>query len=105
MFGSHTDLHIYIKEVAPHVDGVIAVLTEKSIEWSTQSAKVVNSIKADSTDSRLYKSLCEVTDCLYTTLVLYTEVRWISWVKVPKTLYELRHEVRFLKIAKFHESE
>ncbi|GBL98776.1 SCAN domain-containing protein 3 [Araneus ventricosus] len=63
------------------------------IERNNQSVKVVNFIKGNSTNTRLFKSLCGDMDSLHTTLLLHTEVRWISRGNVLKRLFELRHEV------------
>ncbi|GBL98806.1 hypothetical protein AVEN_8680-1 [Araneus ventricosus] len=46
-------------------------------EVLNQSVKVVNFVKVNSTNTRLFKSLCGDMGSLHTTLLLHTEVRWL----------------------------
>ncbi|GBN82281.1 Zinc finger MYM-type protein 6 [Araneus ventricosus] len=69
-------------------------------------------VQADSTNTRLFRSLCEDMGSLHTTLLLHTEVRWLSRGNVLTRLFELRHEVEmfsedhpFTLSSKFYESE
>ncbi|GBO17034.1 Zinc finger BED domain-containing protein 5 [Araneus ventricosus] len=81
-------------------------------EVLNQSIKVVNFIKANSTNTRLFKSLCRDMGIQHNTLLLHTEVRWLSRGNVLTTLFDLRHEVfmffedhPFTLSSKFYESE
>ncbi|KAL4153622.1 hypothetical protein QTP88_001468 [Uroleucon formosanum] len=58
------------------------------------SCKVVNFIKSRHTNSRIFSLLCEDMGSLHKTLLLHTEVRWLSRGKVLTRLFELRHEVQ-----------
>ncbi|GBN95580.1 Zinc finger BED domain-containing protein 5 [Araneus ventricosus] len=80
-------------------------------EVLNQSVKVVNFIKANST-TRLFKSLCGDMGSLHTTLLLHTEVRWLSRGNVLTRFFKLRLEVHmffedhpFTLSSKFYESE
>ncbi|XP_043943211.1 zinc finger BED domain-containing protein 5-like [Protopterus annectens] len=59
-----------------------------------EAVKVVNFIKSKSTNSRIFKALCEEMMSPHSTLLLHTEVRWLSHGKVLTRLFELRHEVQ-----------
>lgn len=105
MSGCYTGLRGRIKEIAPHVTWshccihrqnlAIKRLPDSLKEVLDQSVKIVNFIKGSSTNSRLFKSLCEEMDSIHTTLLFHTEVRWLSRGKVLTRLFELRHEVQF----------
>jgi len=56
--------------------------------------KLVNFIKARSTNLRIFKALCEDMISPHSSLLFHTEVRWLSRGKVLARLFELRHEVQ-----------
>lgn len=57
------------------------------------AVKIVNYIKTRPLQARLFRKLCEEMGSLHTSLLLHTEVRWLSRGKVLTRLVELRHEV------------
>jgi hypothetical protein len=59
-----------------------------------EALKVVNFVKARQLNSRLYAALCEEMQTDHKSLLLHSEVRWISRGKVLKRLVELKEEVR-----------
>lgn len=57
------------------------------------AVKIVNFIKSKPLQSRLFKKLCKEMGSLHKSLLLHTEVRWLSRGKVLTRLVELREEV------------
>uniref|UniRef100_A0A8C4X858 HAT C-terminal dimerisation domain-containing protein n=1 Tax=Erpetoichthys calabaricus TaxID=27687 RepID=A0A8C4X858_ERPCA len=57
------------------------------------AVKIVNYIKTKPLQARLFQKLCEEMGSLHTSLLLHTEVRWLSRGKVLTRLVELRNEV------------
>ncbi|GBN44303.1 Zinc finger BED domain-containing protein 5 [Araneus ventricosus] len=103
MSGCYKGLRGRIKIVAPHVTWSHCCIHRQSLatkplpdslkEILNQSVKVVNFIKANSTNTLLFKSSYGDMGSLHTTLLLHTEVRWLSRGNVLTSLFELRHEV------------
>ncbi|XP_055644976.1 zinc finger BED domain-containing protein 5-like [Toxorhynchites rutilus septentrionalis] len=83
---SHCILHRYalaMKKISPSLKEVLE-----------ESIKIINFIKARPKNSRLFKTLCDEMGSQYSTLLLHTEVRWLSRGKTLSRLFELRSEVR-----------
>jgi hypothetical protein len=68
-----------------------------------EAVKVVNFVKARQFNSRLLAVLCEEIQTDHTSLLLHSEVRWLSRGKVLKRLVELKEEVcRFFRTLVLH---
>lgn len=65
--------------------------------------KIVNFIKSRPLNSRLFTLLCEDMGSLHKTLLLHTEVRWLSRGKVLTRFFELRDEIRIFLTEHSHE--
>lgn len=59
-----------------------------------ESVKIINFIKSRPLNMRLFKTLCDDMGSMHTSLLLHTEVRWLSRGKILLRLFELRSEVR-----------
>lgn len=104
MSGCYIGLRGRVKEVAPHVPWSHCCIHRQSLaskklptslnEVLNEAVKVVNFVKANSTKSRLFKVLCEDMGGVHSTLLLHTEVRWLSRGKVLTRLFELRNELQ-----------
>ena len=57
------------------------------------SVKIMNFINSKPLQSRLFEKLCEVMGRNHKSLLLHTEIRWLSRGKVLTRLAELREEV------------
>ncbi|GBN18755.1 hypothetical protein AVEN_69951-1 [Araneus ventricosus] len=81
-----------IKIVAPHVTWSHCCINRQSLaskplpdslkEVLNKSVKVVNCIKANSTNTRLFRSLCGDMGSLHTTLLLHTESKIIQETRI-----------------------
>ncbi|GBO25329.1 hypothetical protein AVEN_24257-1 [Araneus ventricosus] len=60
---------------------------------SMKPSLLMSHLAANSTNTRLFKSLCGGMGALHTTLLFAHEVRWLSRGNVLTRLFELRHEV------------
>ena len=86
MLGRKSGLQARVKAVSPssvhcflHRFGLAAKLLPPGIKTSLNLVvKMVNYIKTSSLNSRLFKVICEDVGSEYTSLLLYTEVRWLS---------------------------
>lgn len=58
-----------------------------------QVVKMVNYIKSKPKNVRLFAKLCEFMEADHLTLIIHTEVRWLSKGKVLSRFYELRNEL------------
>ena len=63
-----------------------------------ESVKIINFIKSRPKNTRLFKMLCEDMGSLHTSLLLHTEVRWLSRGKTLTRLFEMKPEVRIFLI-------
>lgn len=107
MSGHLSGLGARIKKVAPECQSTHCVIHREALASKgmpanlksvlTDSVKVINFIKARALNSRLFSLMCEDMGGKYQTLLLHTEVRWLSRGKILTRLFELRSEVfRFL---------
>lgn len=110
-----------IKDVAPHAMSTHCflhreALATKEMESSLHGVldvvvKIGNFVKASATNSRLFTALCEEVDDDYHTLLMHTNMRWLSRGWVPMRLFSLREELHnFLEdkrpdLAEFFDNE
>ena len=84
-----------------HRESLVAkTMPPELAEVLDQSVQVVNYIKSRPLKSRLFSQLCAEMGADHQSLLLHTEVRWLSRGKVLSRLYELREEV--LEFSKEH---
>ena len=62
--------------------------------------EIVNYIKAESFNSRLFKLLCQDMESEHVALLFYTNVRWLSQGNMLKRLHELKEVAVFLNSRK-----
>ena len=91
MIGSHCMLHrhaLIMKNIPELLKNVL-----------NDVIKTINTIKASALNSRLFTLLCEENDSDFKTLLLHSQVRWLSKGKALERVYILREEIsEFLKI-------
>ncbi|GFS98834.1 zinc finger BED domain-containing protein 5 [Trichonephila clavipes] len=67
-----------------------------------EAVKIINLIKSRPLPSRLFSLLCEDYGSKHKTLLLHTEVRWLSRGKTLTRLFELRAELQMFLLDTFN---
>lgn len=103
MYGHLTGLAAKVKKVARkckrthcviHREALASKDMPESLHTVLKDAvKVINFIKARALNSRIFTLLCEDMGGKFKTLLLHTEVRWLSRGKILTRIFELRSEV------------
>lgn len=110
--GSNKGLRGLIQKVAPHMvfnlciihrQALVAKDTDEEFRNVLQDAvSLINYIKCNSHNSRLFSILCNEMGSTYKRLLLHTEVRWLSRGKILRRIFDLRNEVNVFLIEKKH---
>ncbi|XP_077175804.1 SCAN domain-containing protein 3-like isoform X2 [Paroedura picta] len=111
MTGRLSGLTARIKEVAPECESTHCIIHREMLASRKMPpelnsvlddiVKVINHVKAQALNSRLFEQLCEEMDADYRRLLLYTEIRWLSRGKSLARVFELREPLqRFLSEKK-----
>ncbi|XP_058141430.1 SCAN domain-containing protein 3 [Dasypus novemcinctus] len=103
MTGKHSEVVTQIKELAPEckithcfIHGEGLALKKISAELNsvlTDIIKVVNYIKANALNSRLFSLLCDNMEADLKQLLLHAEIRWLSRGKVLSRIFDIRNEL------------
>ena len=103
MTGRHRGFVSRVKEVAHHVSSSHCILHREALAMKRipdnlrsvleGTIRIVNLIKARPLQSRIFKLLCEDMGSLHTSLLLHTEVRWLSRGRTLSRVFELREEI------------
>ena len=108
MLGRKSGFQTLIKTLSPDVIGVhcflhrfalsVKVLLPNLLSCLKKTIKFVNYIKKSSLNSRIFKLICEDLQSDHSSLLFYTEVRWLSRGNMLIRIFELQGEVlMFLK--------
>ena len=78
---------------------VLAVkhLRQSLCDVLSSCVKIVNSIKARPLQSQMFSKLCDELGLEHSSLLLHTEVQWLSQGKIVEHMFELRELLIFLK--------
>uniref|UniRef100_A0A0L8FVS6 DUF4371 domain-containing protein n=1 Tax=Octopus bimaculoides TaxID=37653 RepID=A0A0L8FVS6_OCTBM len=103
MTGIHSGVVGYIKKVAPNVTATHCMIHREALVAKKMNAslskvlscciKVINFIKTRPLYSRFFAILCGEMGAEHSSLLLHTEVRWLSRGKTIQRLFELREEL------------
>ncbi len=116
MTGRHSGVVTRVQAVAPDATWVHCsihreALAVKGMPVSLKNVldttvKMVNFVKARPLNSRIFSALCSEMGSDHETLLLHTEVRWLSRGKVLTRFFELKDELKmFFSDHNFHLSE
>jgi hypothetical protein len=93
-----------VQQICPHVNSIHCIihreaLASRDLEPKLRSVlqeavKVLKFVKPRPLNSRLFAVLCEEMQADHKPLLLHSEVRWLSKVKVLERLVEQKEEVR-----------
>ena len=98
-----------MKKLAPQAKGIYLIihryaLTSKTLPASLQEViqpviKIVNYVKTQALNTRLFKELCKEMNADHEVLLFYTAVRWLSKGSVINCVFETKDEIKlFLEI-------
>lgn len=103
MTGKHVGVVRRIKEVATDAEWTHCMLHREALvskQMSTElnkvlneAIKIINFIKSGALNSRLFYKLCEDNEQNVKSLLLHSEIRWLSRGKCLSRLFQLRLEV------------
>lgn len=104
MLGKNKGLSAMVRNVAPHVRFTHCMIHREALASKTlpselnsvlqTATQIVNHIKTRPVKSRLFGLLCKEMGSEHESLLLHTEVRWLSRGKVLQRLFSLRDELR-----------
>ncbi|CAM2101786.1 unnamed protein product [Caretta caretta] len=102
MTGRHSGMVTQIKALDPNASRRTASFTEKVLQQKkstelnsvlTEVVKIVNHVKANALNSRLFTALCDDMGADHKQLLLHADVHWLSRGKVLSRVFELRNEL------------
>lgn len=89
---SHCILHRYAL--------VVKKMPAELKEVLDEAVKIINYVKSRPLQSRLFKKVCEEMGSQYQSLLMHTEIRWLSRGKALARLYELREELKVFQMGR-----
>ena len=103
MTGKHSGTVARIREKAPNVMQTHCMIHREVLaakHWGqslcdvlSSCVEIVNSIKARPLQSRMFSKLCDELGSEHSSLLLHTEVRWLSRAKIVERVFKLREEL------------
>ncbi|XP_049742807.1 SCAN domain-containing protein 3 [Elephas maximus indicus] len=103
MTGKHSEVVAQIKAFAPECKTTHCFIHRESLAMKKISAelnsvltdivKIVNYVKANASNSRLFSLLCDNMETEHKQLLLHAEIRWLSRGKILSRMFELRKEL------------
>ena len=113
MVGKHKGFLARVSQIAPHINFTHCIIHRENLASKTldqqlkcvldSAVKIVNYIKSRPLQTRLFTILCDEMGSEHKTLLLHSEVRWLSRGKVLTRLYELRNEAYLFLMERRHE--
>ncbi|XP_076039422.1 zinc finger BED domain-containing protein 5-like [Oratosquilla oratoria] len=104
MLGSKSGFQSRVKKLAPQAKGIHCMihryaLASKTLPASLQEVlesviKIVNYVKTQAPNIRLFKELCKDMNADHEVLLFYTAVRWLSKGNVINRVFEMKDEIK-----------
>ena len=109
MLGSKSGFQSRVKKLAPQAKGIHCMihryaLASRTLPTSLMEVlesviKIVNYMKTQALNTRLFKELCKDMNADHEVLLFYTAVRWLSKGNVVNRVFEMKDEIKlFLEI-------
>ncbi|XP_008579909.1 PREDICTED: SCAN domain-containing protein 3 [Galeopterus variegatus] len=103
MTGKYSEVVTQIKKLAPECKMTHCFIHRESLAMKKISAelnnvltdivKIVNYVKSNALNSRLFSLLCDNMEADHKQLLLHAEIRWLSRGKVLSRMFEIRNEL------------
>ena len=103
MTGNKSGFKACVNNIAPHIQFTHCIIHRYALAMKTlppgllnilsDVIKIVNHIKGNAVNSRIFKVLCDEVGSLFTVLLYHTEVRWLSRGKVLHRILDLWDEL------------
>src|SRR6218665_426279 len=104
MLGCRSGFQTLVKQKSPNIVGTHCTIHRQALMVKTMPDEfknvlnevitAVNFIKSNALNSRLFTELCKESDSEFETLLLHSNVRWLSEGKVLKRVFVLREEMK-----------
>ena len=112
MAGKHKGFLARVLQVGPRINFNLCIIHRENLASKTldpdlksvlnAAIKIVNFIESRPLQTRLFITLCHKMGSHHKSLLLHSEVRWLSRGKVLTCLYELRDEVYLFLMDRKH---
>nr|XP_012597542.1 SCAN domain-containing protein 3 isoform X2 [Microcebus murinus] len=103
MTGKHSEVVTQIKELAPECKTTHCFIHRESLAMKkisvelnsvlTDIVKIVNYVKSNALNSRLFSLLCDNMEADHKQLLMHAEIRWLSRGKILSRMFEIRNEL------------
>ncbi|XP_076339961.1 zinc finger BED domain-containing protein 5-like [Tachypleus tridentatus] len=104
MLGSKSGFQSRVKKLAPQAKGIHSMihryaLASKTLPASLQEVlesviKIINYVKTQALNTRLFKELCKDMNADHEVLLFYKAVRWLSKGNVINRVFEMNNEIK-----------
>ena len=112
MVGKHKGFLARASQITPHINFTHWIIYRENFARKTldqqlkrvldSAVKIINYIESRPLQTRLFTILCDEMGSEQKTLLLRSEVRWLSRGKVFTRLYELRNEAHLFLMERRH---
>ena len=112
MIGARKGFVGRVKEINPDIRSVHCVLHRQNLASKRLSpelnavmntaVEIVNFIKSNAANSRLFQQMCKDYEATYLHLLYFSSIRWLSRGKMLNRMIDMRREIELFLISKRH---